>query len=166
MIGVIALVATLVLLANYAFSQDEEIWDVDNVQFSGGTGGYFLFDDSGTATSLSYNLGLTYIPDHLTTFAQSPLAFWTNQVVRQGSYDMNMTGIGYRLYTWDEGGISLYLEAAGTTKRIAEDKYKVGAYSGVRIPFSVSGQAFRFTAGGGWDGDDPIMVLALNFVAH
>lgn len=141
----------------------------DTFTFNGGYGGLFVFQDDGTWSTSSFDLGATYQPEVINLTAKGPEAasspwiFWDNQAVRDGAPDINMIGLGYRLYDWPSAGLSFYLEGAATLKGIEADKVKIGEYGGLRVPFTAAGKSMRFHVGGGWDGDDPILVVRLNF---
>ena len=146
--------------------------------FNGGYGGLYTWNGGNSFSGSGFPLGVTYVPDRVVDVPQtnkngttigviqeivsSPLFFSTTQVVRDGDPDLNFTGVGYRLYNWRTAGVEIYLEADVALKLVSADTYKVGGYGGIRVPFEVNTQKFRFQVGGGWV-DDPIFVFAINF---
>lgn len=129
---------------------------------NGGYGGLFTLRNDGTFSASSYHLGATYRPD-VEGDAVSPFMFFDNHIVRDGAPDLNMIGGAYSVYTWTAGGLELILEGAAVFKTIENNTAKIGGYGGARVPFTAMGKQMRFHVGGGWDGDDPILAVALNF---
>jgi len=161
----VAILAVL-LLALPALADD--VVD-DTFTFNGGYGGLFAFQEDGTWSTSSFDLGATYQPEVITSefgkaiVTSSPWIFWDNHCVRDGAPDLNMVGLGYRIYSWGSAGLAFYIEGAAIMKGIAEDRVKIGEYGGLRVPFKAMTKNMRFHLGGGWDGDSAILVVRLNF---
>jgi hypothetical protein len=139
-----------------------------NTSFNGGTGGIFSFDDEGRVRGWGYPIGATYRPDIIDeeegtlTAEVSRLIFFTDQVIRDGLPDLNFTGMGVSIIRWS--GVEFIGEGAAIFNGFPDDEVYVGAYGGLRMPFRVMKQKFQFKVGGGWDGQNPILVTTFNFV--
>jgi len=148
--------------------------------FNGGLGGLFVFEDGGVFDVSSYSVGVTYRPDRVedvstlvkgkvvTTalVAPSPFMFWTNRVIRDNAGDIDFVGLGYSIWSPTFAMLEIIPEVAGTIKYLDNDKARLGAYGGVRIPFSAGGNAYRLVFGGGWEGDHALVAVSLNFATE
>jgi hypothetical protein len=143
-----------------------------DVNFNGGYSGFFEWETphSNVATGSAFDLGVTYRPDAVETLAPNKyqvkpesFEFFANGVVRDGQSDIGMIGGGYSLVNLKS--IEFILEGAAVEKQIDEGHYALGAYAGLKMPFTTLGQTFAFTVGGGYC-SNPIMVIGLNFLSQ
>jgi len=144
--------------------------------FNGGYSGFFEWENphSAVATGSAFQLGATYRPDKIMAPEQirgissyqikpESFEFFVNGVVRDGSADVGMLGMGYSLLSL--GSIEFIVEGAAVEKQVGDGQYALGAYGGMKMPFRSLGQTFCFTVGGGYC-SNPIMVVGLNFLSE
>lgn len=139
---------------------------------SGGYGGVFTFHtDTNVVTGSAYSLGLTLRPDKVAQLAPEtpnkfkvvPSSFMFNVAysVRDGDPDYTFLGAGYEVANW--GTIGLVIDGAAVTHQIGDNSYRVGGVGGIRMPFTTLGENWEFRVSGGYDGDNPIMLIGLCF---
>ena len=177
-VGAVGMLVVLIALACNAWAGE--------TSFSGGLGGLFVFESEGVFDVTSYTLGVAYRPDRITetetpvdvirddgtagvdyvptTITEnSPFLFWTARAIRDGAGDVDFIGVGYSVWRPEWAGLEIIPIVSGTIKYIDADHAKLGAYGGVRIPFSVQTQNYQLEFGGGWEGDNPLVGVALTF---
>lgn len=159
-LALLGLIIAVISVGSYASAGE--------TSFDGGYGGLFTFRDDGTISASAYSLGVAYRPDIVSTVAgktiggKSRLLFWSNQIIRDGDRDVNFTGGGFSFGEWE--GVEIIAEGSAVfTGFPGADAVTVGAYGGIRLPFTVQTQRFQFKLGGGWDGIDPLLLIILNF---
>ena len=141
------------------------------MDFSAGYSGLFTFQDDGTVTGSMYDLGACYRPDKVMvigtpraskfTLEPSNFEFFTDQAIRDGSPDLNITGMGYVLKHWSS--MEIIAQGAVVTKTLGNNQFKIGEVTAVKIPFTSLGQGWVFKFMAGFDGDNPIMGIGLGF---
>lgn len=140
-----------------------------NTTMSAGVGGWFVWESDHVSTS-AIPISVSYRPDVFAdgTLGPSPsaLSFTISQVVRDGSEDLTMLGVGYSAWQSANLGIELVPEVAGIIKYMENNTGQLGGYLGLGVPFTVNSQPFGFRVGGGYDGEFPVGQVALSFTTE